>query len=200
MRTRTLHAALAALCVAPALAAWRSSTQPLTLMPTSRLWVDGTSTVRSFSCAAATIDARVETTAPRAVGAVLDGQKVVRSATLTVPAAALDCRNGTMNEHMLKALKAKEFPAITFTVATYDLSTGGGGAQGTATGELQLGGATRPITVTGTVARDADGALHITGSYPLRMTEWGLKPPSLMMGTMKVNPQVKVGFDLRLQG
>jgi hypothetical protein len=32
------------------------------------------------------------------------------------------------------------------------------------------------------------------------MTEWGLKPPTLMLGTMKVGDRVKVGFDLLLKG
>jgi hypothetical protein len=31
------------------------------------------------------------------------------------------------------------------------------------------------------------------------MTEYGLKPPSLMMGTMKVKDAVKVHFDLLLK-
>jgi hypothetical protein len=32
------------------------------------------------------------------------------------------------------------------------------------------------------------------------MTEYGLKPPSLMMGTMKVKDAVQVHFDLLLKG
>ena len=32
------------------------------------------------------------------------------------------------------------------------------------------------------------------------MKEFGLKPPSLMMGTMKVDERVKVSFDLFLKG
>jgi hypothetical protein len=39
----------------------------------------------------------------------------------------------------------------------------------------------------------------VKGVYDLRMTEWGLKAPSLMMGTMKVNELVKVNFDLVLK-
>jgi hypothetical protein len=32
------------------------------------------------------------------------------------------------------------------------------------------------------------------------MKEYGLKPPTLMMGTMKVHEKVKVGFDFVLAG
>jgi hypothetical protein len=31
------------------------------------------------------------------------------------------------------------------------------------------------------------------------MTEFGVKPPTLMLGTMKVGDKVKVGFDLYLK-
>jgi len=45
----------------------------------------------------------------------------------------------------------------------------------------------------------ASGMLHVVGTHELRMTEWGLKPPTLMLGTMKVDERVKVGFDLLLK-
>ena len=100
---------------------------------------------------------------------------------------------------MLKALKAKEHPVIGFRVSTYDVRKAGEATEGAATGELTLGGVQKPVTVTAEVKEEADGTLRITGSYPLRMTEYGLKPPSLMMGTMKVNERVTVHFDLRLK-
>lgn len=178
----------------------RTGAAPLALQPQSRLWVDGTSNVRSWSCAAATLDAAVETTAPGAVDAVMRGTKVVKSATLTVASAKLDCRSGKTNEHMRKALKSEEHRAITFRMVTYDLSPAGDGAQGSATGELTLGGTTKPITVKGLVTQEPGGVLHITGTHALRMTEYGLTPPSLMMGTMKVKDAVRVHFDLLLKG
>jgi hypothetical protein len=46
---------------------------------------------------------------------------------------------------------------------------------------------------------NADGALRVTGRYPMPMTQWGVQPPRLMMGTMKVGDTVTVNFDLLLQ-
>jgi hypothetical protein len=42
------------------------------------------------------------------------GTKVVKSATLTVASAKLDCHSGKTSEHMRKALKTDDHPAITF--------------------------------------------------------------------------------------
>ena len=41
--------------------------------------------------------------------------------------------------------------------------------------------------------------LRVTGSYDLNMTEYGLKPPTLMFGRIKVGETVTVKFDLLLK-
>jgi polyisoprenoid-binding protein YceI len=155
--------------------------------------------VRAFRCKANALDAQVEATGPGAVRAVIAGEKAVRSVTLKVPAAQLDCGNGTMNSHMLKALKANEHPTIEFTLGSYETVRAADGVQGKVTGQLTLGGVTKSITMEGG-ARDAgDGALLVSGTHALKMTEFGLKPPTLMMGTMRVNENVSVGFELYLK-
>ena len=191
---------LAVLCLAPAAVAATYAGEPLALQPQSKLWVEGSSNVRDFTCTSTALEARVESSVAGAVSAVLAGTKAVESAELTVLAASLDCKNAKMNDHMLKALKAKEHPTIGFRISSYEVAKGAGGADGTAIGQLTLGGVTKSITVTAHATPDAAGALRLTGTYPLRMTEFGLKPPSLMMNTMKVTDDVKVNFDLLLKG
>ena len=200
MRRHSLGA-LTALFLAPA-GAWTPTDAPLTLQPESRLWVDGTSTVRAFKCKAVVVEADIAGApgAQNPVGAVLAGEKVVKSVEVRVPAARMDCGNGTMNEHMLKALKAKEHGMITFRVASYDVDKTGDGVRGTLTGTLTLGGVQKSISVAATGRGAADGTLRVAGVHELKMTDYGLKPPTLMLGTMKVGDVVKVGFDLVLKG
>jgi polyisoprenoid-binding protein YceI len=168
----------------------------MTLAPQSRLWVDGTSTVRSWSCKATVLDATIDAGAADAVASVIAGQKAVRAVDVRIPAAKLECGNETMNAHMRKALKAADHPVIAFAVSAYDITRGAGGVTGTIEGQLTLGGVTRPISLAATGVAGPDGTLHVTGAHELVMTEFGLKPPSLMLGTMKVGDKVKVSFDL----
>jgi polyisoprenoid-binding protein YceI len=105
-----------------------------------------------------------------------------------------------MNEHMFKAIKAKEFKTITFRVDSYDVAKGGDGVRGTLNGTLTLGGAERKIAVEAAATDAGAGALRVSGAYQLRLSEYGLKAPTLMFGTMKVGDAVKVGFDLVLKG
>ena len=200
MRSNTHRVVRQLLCLVPAAVAFSYGSAPMTLAPASRLWVDGTSTVRSWSCKATRIDATVETTGPGATGAVLQGEKAVKGVDVRIPVAQLDCSNGTMNEHMRKALKARDHQAIAFTVTGYDVAKGAAGVTGTLKGELTLSGVTKPISIQAAGAPAADGTLHVTGSHELTMSDYGIKAPTLMLGTMKVGDKVKVSFDLYLKG
>ena len=199
MRSNTATAIWALLALAPSAIAWQSAGQPLSVTPQSRLWIGGSSTMRSFECKAKSFDARVDGAGADAVDAVLAGQKAVNSVQVTVQAEQLDCGNGTMNEHMLKALKAKEHPVIQFRMNSYDMSKAADAMTGTLTGTLKIGGVEKPITLEAVGRPTGEGALHVTGKYDVHMKQWELKPPSLMMGTMKVDERVTVNFDLFLK-
>lgn len=195
VRHHRLSFALAALL--PLLIATKSAGE-LDVQPESRLWIAGSSTVRSFQCQATAFEAKVVSN-PGAAAAILAGEKAVSSVDVTVPAEKLDCRNGTMNEHMRKALKVKEFPTIAFKVASYDLARATEGMDLTLTGTLTLGGVEKPITVAAQVKGSDDGRLLVTGTHDVRMTEFDLKPPKLMLGTMRVDEKIKVAFEIALK-
>jgi polyisoprenoid-binding protein YceI len=168
----------------------------LRLKPESKLWFDGTSTVRNWSCKAPQIQAAIDAEAA-APAAVLEGRKAVRTVDLTFPVATLDCENRTMNNHMRNALNAEQHQTIRFVLSDYTLARAAN-TTGRLQGQLTINGQTRAITVP-VQFTDAAGALRATGSYPLPMTQWGVQPPRLMMGTLKVGDTVTVNFDLLLQ-
>jgi polyisoprenoid-binding protein YceI len=176
-----------------------STPDVMTLKAESQLWVSGKSTVRDWKCKSTQIDASIDAAGPSPVSAVLGGEKAVKKVKLVFPTAKLDCANGTMNEHMLKALKAKDNPTITFEIESYDLSKDVDGQHGTLKGALKIGGTEKPVSVNVTFTATPDGSLRVVGTHAVHMKEFGLTPPSLMLGTMKVNELVTVGFDLLLK-
>jgi len=198
MRANIKNTLIALAIVLPASGAWTTANEMLVLQPQSRLWIDGTSSIRSFSCKAGQVDASVEATGANAIAQVLTGEKGVKAVRVNVPAEQLDCGNGTMNEHMRKAIKLSEFKSIEFRLTDYTVAHNTDGVSGTIDGTLLLGGVTKPITLQATGKSDS-GMLHITGSYELDMTEYGLKPPTLMFGRIKVGKTVKVNYDLLLK-
>lgn len=195
MRVRVSHLTIAS-AVLLLTAATARPVERLTLANGSRLWFDGTSTLRSWTCTADKIESKIDAETGVA-DAVLDGRKVAGTLEVEFPVANLECKNGTMNEHMRKALVATKHPEITFNLSGYDL-TKGTPPGATVQGSLTMNGQSHPMAVPVQFVR-ADGALRVTGKVPLKMTEWGVQPPKLMMGTIKVGEVVTVQFDLLLQ-
>ena len=194
MRLHITHALAAILMLTPV----RAENELLVVQPESRLWVEGTSTIRSFKCSVTDFALTVNADAG-AVPAVLDGKKAVRTVELTLPAAQIDCGNGTMNDHMRKALKVEEAPTIQFKLSGYDVAKATAGVEGVVRGSLSLGGAEHPVDVTAVATDAGDGAMRVAGGYELALSAFDLKRPSLMFGRIKVGDKVQVKFDLILK-
>jgi polyisoprenoid-binding protein YceI len=180
----------AILIAAPALIA--AATIPLTFQSGSRVWVQGTSTVRSYRCESTQLSGSANT-AGTEVAQLAQGR-----GELTIPLSSLDCNNGTMNGHMRNALKAAQHPNIRFRATSVSVTPSGvTTATARLTGPLTIAGETREVTINANAAWQS-GRLRLTGTHRLTMTDFGVQPPRLMAGTMRVNPPVTIGFDVVL--
>lgn len=195
---KMIRYALAALPLVIPVAGWTVIGEQLNLQPQSKLWVEGGSSIKSWSCQAPDVNATVEAATAGAVTKTLAGEKAIANVEVIVPTDKMDCGNGTMNDHMRNAIKAKDFKTIEFRLTGYDVAKSPDGVGGTLNGTLTLGGVKKPIAIPATGA-DLGGALHVTGSYNLKMTDYDLTPPSLMFGRIKVRDEVTVKFDLVLK-
>jgi hypothetical protein len=194
MRLFALHTFAAAALLVPA----PTASELLTVQPASKIWVEGTSTIKSFTCNVPDFALTVSADGG-AVQAVLAGQKAVKALELVVPAATIECGNGTMNDHMRKALKVDENGVVRFMLSGYDVAASAKGAEGTVHGGLLLGGKERPVDVKAVATDAGNGAMRVVGGYELALSAFDLKAPSLMFGRIKVGDKVQVKFDLVLK-
>jgi polyisoprenoid-binding protein YceI len=172
----------------------------LTLAPESRLWIEGTSTARGYTCRAGEIKGAVRTPTGRGGIALAELGDAVLGVDVEIPVARLDCGNGTMNDHMRKALLAEEHPSVRFRVTSHKVVLDGGDeGRVEMRGELTIAGTTKPIEVSATATPGEGGLVQVRGSKEIDMTEYGVKPPKLMLGAMKVHERVKVHFDMALK-
>ncbi|WP_094289634.1 YceI family protein [Mycobacterium lehmannii] len=102
---------------------------------------------------------------------------------LTGPEKALARSNA------LKVLNAKRFPRIEYE--TSDIEKTGDGYR--LTGTLQINGKTRDQVVDVTV-QEADDMWRMSCETTVRHSDFGLKPYSMLMGSMKVADAVIVAF------
>ena len=184
---RNLMTAVALAASAAAASGQMALPRNLTLGKESKIWLEGTSTVRSFKCTAVKVDVAVSAETSEAPA------EIVKSASLTIPVAQLECGNKTMNEHMRKALKAESNPEISWKMTSYQVE----GTNVLINGKLTIAGKENVIVLRANGSAE-NGTIRLKGSKQFRMTEYGVKPPSLMLGTMKVADPVTVSFDLVL--
>lgn len=199
MRTRLFGRLALMAIVVPAGIAWTADRAGLALQPESKLWVDGTSSVRSYTCRAARVDGSVATQPGSTSLAIADLEKTVRSAEVSVAVAGLECGNGTMNAHLRNALRSDTSPRISYRISSYDVAPAGAAAgKVKLNGTLEIAGTEKPVSIDATASNEA-GRLRVKGSRQIRMTDFGVRPPTLMMGTMKVHDPVTVHFDVLLK-
>src|SRR5689334_11091025 len=108
-------------------------------------------------------------------GAVEAFEIAIAAGTLTSPKEGLD-------KNMYKALKVREYPDITFRLVRFDV-TGkpSGGAR--AIGILKVAGVEREVAIDITTTR-TDATLTVQGHLDLLMTDYGIKPPTAMLGML----------------
>jgi polyisoprenoid-binding protein YceI len=116
-------------------------------------------------------------------GAVEAFEIAIAAGTLTSPKEGLD-------KNMHKALKVQEHPDITFRLARFDL-TGKPAGAAKAIGVLRIAGVEREVAMDITTKRSG-GTLTVRGRLDLLMTDYGIKPPTAMLGMLKTDPKVTV--------
>jgi polyisoprenoid-binding protein YceI len=99
----------------------------------------------------------------------------------------------TMREEVLETAK---YPEITFNSTRIETSkTPDGQYQTKIWGNLTLHGVTHPGLITAQLTFDSK-SLRARGEFPLKMTEYNIKPPSVAGGTIKVKDTLKFTFDI----
>lgn len=149
--------------------------------------ISGTSTVRNWTCE---VTAPVEVTrggsAPQAPG-FPDG---VQSATVRVQVADIVCPEEQMEEHLREAMQAEEYPEIVYRLEEYALTEGGGA---TLSGTMTILDTTNPIEMEATL-EETDQGVRVAGETSLDMTDYGVEPPTVMLGMLEVGPEITLDF------
>ena len=184
----------------------------------SQLSLEGSSNVKDWRCGGTTLDGRMEVAAPLAqintiIDRIEDGDVArldPRAASfpqptfrLRVPVQSLRCGNRQMERDMYRALRSEENPVIEFTFAelvggvAHDIDEGS--YRATIAGTLALAGTQRKVKIPVEATRVARDRFRLRARLPLRMTDFGVRPPTAFFGMVKAKDGLEVQFDLYLQ-
>ena len=167
-----------------------------TVAPTSKLWIEGTSNVHAWKCEASPLDAAIDIDAlgPQFAAAV---PKALKKVTVKVPVKSLKCGHGKMDDNLYKALNADKNSEISYVMTGFESVAGEGNAFTLkTTGTLTIAGTEKTVAMDVAGLRLADGTVKATGALAVKMTTFGVKPPSAMFGTIKTGDEVTVKFEL----
>ena len=185
-----MRALLSVLLLASTAATAAAQSVKITLAPTSTVTVEGTSNVHSWHAKSAELTSTIQMALPATAGSK------VESVTISLPVTSLKSGKGGLDKNLYKALKAEQHPTITFVMKTYRGEAKGEAFAAVITGTLTVNGVDKDVTADATMTGDAKVGLKAIGSTTFRMTDFGVKPVTALMGTIRTGDQVTVKFDL----
>jgi len=197
-RTHLASATMFALIASSATAAGAQGTARVAVAPESKLWIEGTSNLHGWSCKATTLDAAVELDAATANQVAVAPPKSLKRVQVKVPVKSIKCGHGGMDDNLYKALKADDSPDISYIMATFDAAPGEAKDSFTlhTVGTLSIAGKENNLTMDVTATRMPDGTVKAVGVVPIKMTDYGIKPPTAIFGRLKTGDEVKINFEL----
>jgi len=206
-RTRSLTMKTAsALCVLLAASAAKAASVPearprIALAPGSQLMLRGKSTLHDYASAATRMELAVEVVDPLPAGASplarLGQAGAVRSIVLTIPVEAMKSEKNGLDKNMYKALKSAANPNIVFRLTSPAVATTADGTTYHVAGQLELAGQAQPVEVEVRASETPEGIV-LEGSKSLLMSDYGIKPPTMFLGTLKTDDRVVVEWRLVL--
>lgn len=119
------------------------------------------------------------------------------SLKFSVLAKSLKSEKTSMDERTYKAMKADQFPKVTYqlTFATVTMVQANKYSIQTS-GNLTIAGKTQVIAMKVMALVNADGSITCHGQENLLLTDYGIQPPSFMLGAMKVGNDLSIQFYL----
>ena len=156
----------------------------------SNLVVEGTSNIHDW-----TLDA--ESTSGT-ISVEMDEAKLeeINALRFTVEAEALKSGKSGMDKNTYKALNTDKHKKITYQLKSVkDISqTSTGNYKIKTTGSLEIAGVKKDIALNFNLAT-SPGKIILTGEHNLKMTDYGVEPPTAMFGTISTGDNVKIKFE-----
>jgi hypothetical protein len=194
-------AASAATNTATALAAPQGNVVRYEAIPGSEARVDGTSTIHDWTVTNKLVRGFIEADVAFPESALKPAADTPKpKVEVSILVRALKSYDKKMDEIMLEHMEEPKFKKIEYKLV--DLKPKGAAATGgkftfDAVGALTVHGTTVTNTMAVTIEKLDGGKLKVTGSAPLKMTSFGVKPPApaLALGLIKTGDDIKVSFE-----
>lgn len=131
----------------------------------------------------------------------MNSTKNINVLNVKIPASSFKSGKGIMDGKTSDAFEAKKFPNIVFQLTDVVFTkVTEKESEVTLTGNLTLHGESKKFSVKSIAKITKTGDYQFKGSVPLKMTEFKMKTPTALMGTIKTGDAVTIKFDVTFKG
>jgi polyisoprenoid-binding protein YceI len=183
-------------CTVMFFGAQQSQAQALKMAGSSKVWIDGTSTLHDWKtmCKGTTGIFSI----PESVFGAKAGDNVDLKTTITVPVKMISHEKADLVENLQEAMEADKFPTVKYTATQASIvSSDASKATLKTIGKLNIHGVDKVVSFNVNLTKTASG-MEVKGVANVNMKDYGIDPPTMMLGTIKTGKDVKIGFDLDL--
>lgn len=124
-----------------------------------------------------------------------------QSLIVEIPVRSILSGEKLMDKKTHETFNAPKNPTINFTMTELNsLQVEGNNVAVTVTGNLSMGGTTKKVTLKASGKEVSPGSYTFQGTLPLKMSDFSMKAPTAMLGTMKTKDQVTVNYNVTFEG
>ncbi len=189
MKTKTKLIGLVALFLA--IYSGAVTAQSLKLSPKFNLTIAGTTNVHDYETKVTQMNGEI----------VLNGTNQVKALVVNIPVKSIKSKEKLMDTKTYEAFNVDKYPNITFKMTELQsLQINGADVSVAVAGNLTINGTTKKVTLKSNGKTLKSGVYQFKGAIALKMTDFNMKPPTAMMGMMKVGDGITLKYDVTFEG
>ncbi|HUW05275.1 MAG TPA: YceI family protein [Williamwhitmania sp.] len=165
----------------------------------SRLTIAGSSNVNNFEC---TSSSNFNDGSAIIVSHENGRSLQFSNASINLKIKSFDCKNNLLNRDFYRTLNADTNPTIRIElqqIETSSTATSGKWNKFKSKVTITLNKVSKDINLDLSGCQYQVGDYHVCGSTELHMSDFGIKPPTTMLGLIQVENKITIDFDLFLQ-
>jgi hypothetical protein len=170
----------------------------------SHVQIDGTSNLHDWSIKGTVIDGYIDVNETCRFNLAMEklpdvGKvKVSLKTHVEIPVKSLKSGHSGMDDNTYKALRSRQYPKIIYDMEKVSVKTlpklPNLTAEFDTVGRLSIAGVTRTLTIPVTVKALEDQQFEISGSTTMKMTDFGVTPPTAIFGLLRTGDQITIHF------
>lgn len=178
-----------------------ASAQTYTISENSTMTIYGSANVTDWEAVVKTLEGEVVIRNEDEAGLSEAAPSWFESVEITIPVEDLDSDSRRMNNNMHEYLEEDDHPNITYSLTSVDsvASAANNGIVVSAQGVVTAAGTAHEITHDVTITPGENGMFTISGETDLVMTDFGIDPPTALLGSIRARDEMNIEFEVILE-